>query len=115
MFLLRFESRGIVVLRAETNVQDGAVLHSDEGVPLTIGAHVTIGHSRAPCASPFAVAEVPSASGNDEAANLAAATWEAVFHAVNSAREEVNFSVEMTEESGCSKNVCYANGVETRK
>jgi carbonic anhydrase/acetyltransferase-like protein (isoleucine patch superfamily) len=27
-----------------SNVQDGAVLHTDEGVPLTIGANVTIGH-----------------------------------------------------------------------
>ncbi|MCR6666992.1 MAG: gamma carbonic anhydrase family protein [Methyloversatilis sp.] len=27
-----------------SNVQDGAVLHIDDGVPLTIGADVTIGH-----------------------------------------------------------------------
>ncbi|MDR3212440.1 MAG: gamma carbonic anhydrase family protein [Azoarcus sp.] len=27
-----------------TNVQDGAVLHNDEGVPLTIGSGVTVGH-----------------------------------------------------------------------
>lgn len=27
-----------------TNIQDGAVLHSDFGSPLTIGAHCTIGH-----------------------------------------------------------------------
>ncbi|MCK8787074.1 gamma carbonic anhydrase family protein [Roseomonas sp. NAR14] len=27
-----------------TNIQDGAVLHSDPGVPLTIGAGVTVGH-----------------------------------------------------------------------
>ena len=27
-----------------SNVQDGAVLHTDAGVPLTIGANVTIGH-----------------------------------------------------------------------
>lgn len=27
-----------------TNVQDGSVLHTDEGVPLTLGANVTIGH-----------------------------------------------------------------------
>lgn len=27
-----------------SNVQDGAVLHVDEGVPLNIGANVTIGH-----------------------------------------------------------------------
>ncbi|MEM9622300.1 MAG: gamma carbonic anhydrase family protein, partial [Pseudomonadota bacterium] len=26
------------------NVQDGAVLHTDPGFPLNIGAHVTIGH-----------------------------------------------------------------------
>jgi carbonic anhydrase/acetyltransferase-like protein (isoleucine patch superfamily) len=29
---------------ARTNIQDGAVLHSDSGVPLTIGADVTVGH-----------------------------------------------------------------------
>lgn len=27
-----------------TNIQDGSVLHSDMGAPLTIGAHVTVGH-----------------------------------------------------------------------
>ncbi|MBW7861145.1 MAG: gamma carbonic anhydrase family protein [Rhodocyclaceae bacterium] len=27
-----------------TNIQDGAILHNDAGVPLTIGAHVTVGH-----------------------------------------------------------------------
>ncbi|WP_342641261.1 gamma carbonic anhydrase family protein [Rhodoligotrophos ferricapiens] len=27
-----------------TNIQDNAVLHSDEGVPLTIGRNVTVGH-----------------------------------------------------------------------
>jgi len=27
-----------------TNVQDGSVLHTDPGVPLTLGANVTIGH-----------------------------------------------------------------------
>ena len=29
---------------ARTNIQDGAVLHSDRGSPLTIGADVTVGH-----------------------------------------------------------------------
>lgn len=28
----------------DTNVQDGAVLHADAGVPCTIGARVTVGH-----------------------------------------------------------------------
>src|SRR5688572_885216 len=28
-----------------TNVQDGSVLHCDTDVPMTIGAHVTIGHA----------------------------------------------------------------------
>ena len=28
----------------ESNVQDGAVLHADEGVPCTVGERVTIGH-----------------------------------------------------------------------
>lgn len=27
-----------------SNVQDGSVLHADEGMPLTIGEHVTVGH-----------------------------------------------------------------------
>lgn len=27
-----------------SNIQDGSVLHADEGVPLTIGRHVTVGH-----------------------------------------------------------------------
>ncbi|MCL2590389.1 MAG: gamma carbonic anhydrase family protein [Betaproteobacteria bacterium] len=27
-----------------TNIQDGTILHNDEGVPLTIGANVTVGH-----------------------------------------------------------------------
>ncbi|MGW2369745.1 gamma carbonic anhydrase family protein [Streptomyces sp. NPDC001667] len=29
----------------ETNVQDGAVLHSDPGYPLRVGARVTVGHN----------------------------------------------------------------------
>ena len=33
-----------IVIGARTNVQDGAVLHSDDGLPLTIGDDVTIGH-----------------------------------------------------------------------
>jgi carbonic anhydrase/acetyltransferase-like protein (isoleucine patch superfamily) len=33
-----------ITIGARTNVQDGAVLHSDPGFPLTIGAAVTIGH-----------------------------------------------------------------------
>lgn len=27
-----------------SNIQDGSVLHTDEGVPLTLGANVTVGH-----------------------------------------------------------------------
>lgn len=27
-----------------TNIQDGSVLHSDHGSPLTVGKHVTVGH-----------------------------------------------------------------------
>lgn len=27
-----------------TNIQDGSILHADAGVPLVIGAHVTVGH-----------------------------------------------------------------------
>jgi len=33
-----------IVLGARTNVQEGAMLHSDPGMPLTIGADCTIGH-----------------------------------------------------------------------
>ena len=33
-----------VHIGAETNIQDGAVLHCDPGFPLTIGKRVTIGH-----------------------------------------------------------------------
>ena len=33
-----------IVIGENTNVQDGSVLHTDEGVQLTIGAGVTIGH-----------------------------------------------------------------------
>lgn len=29
---------------ANTNIQDGSVLHTDEGIPMHIGADVTIGH-----------------------------------------------------------------------
>jgi carbonic anhydrase/acetyltransferase-like protein (isoleucine patch superfamily) len=41
--VLRADNSAITI-GAETNVQDGSVLHSDEGVPLTIGERVTIGH-----------------------------------------------------------------------
>jgi carbonic anhydrase/acetyltransferase-like protein (isoleucine patch superfamily) len=34
----------MITIGARTNVQEGAVMHSDAGVPLTIGANVTIGH-----------------------------------------------------------------------
>jgi carbonic anhydrase/acetyltransferase-like protein (isoleucine patch superfamily) len=33
-----------IIVGEDSNIQDGAVCHSDEGVPLTIGARVTIGH-----------------------------------------------------------------------
>jgi carbonic anhydrase/acetyltransferase-like protein (isoleucine patch superfamily) len=33
-----------ISIGARTNIQDGAVLHSDAGVPLTVGADCTIGH-----------------------------------------------------------------------
>ena len=36
--------RDSIVIGAETNVQDGAVLHCDPGLPLRIGARVSIGH-----------------------------------------------------------------------
>jgi carbonic anhydrase/acetyltransferase-like protein (isoleucine patch superfamily) len=33
-----------ITIGADSNVQDGAVIHVDPGVPCTIGARVTIGH-----------------------------------------------------------------------
>lgn len=33
-----------IVIGEGSNVQDGSVLHTDDGSPLTIGANVTIGH-----------------------------------------------------------------------
>ncbi len=33
-----------ITLGTRSNVQDGAVLHTDEGIPLLIGAAVTVGH-----------------------------------------------------------------------
>lgn len=36
--------RDAITVGAETNVQDGAVLHCDPGLPCIIGARVTIGH-----------------------------------------------------------------------
>jgi len=34
-----------IAVGAETNIQDNAVLHADEGVPCTVGRRVTIGHA----------------------------------------------------------------------
>ena len=34
----------IIAIGARSNVQDGAVLHTDEGIPLDVGPGVTIGH-----------------------------------------------------------------------
>ena len=34
----------LITIGADSNVQDGSVLHTDEGIPLTIGRGVTIGH-----------------------------------------------------------------------
>ncbi|MEO0998407.1 MAG: gamma carbonic anhydrase family protein, partial [Pseudomonadota bacterium] len=33
-----------IAIGPESNVQDGAVLHTDAGIPLTVGARVTVGH-----------------------------------------------------------------------
>ena len=33
-----------IVIGDDTNIQDGSILHNDDGVPLTIGSHVTVGH-----------------------------------------------------------------------
>jgi carbonic anhydrase/acetyltransferase-like protein (isoleucine patch superfamily) len=34
----------VIAIGAESNVQDGAVLHTDPGLPMRIGARVAIGH-----------------------------------------------------------------------
>ncbi len=33
-----------IAIGAGSNIQDGSVLHADDGVPLTLGANVTVGH-----------------------------------------------------------------------
>ncbi len=33
-----------IIIGERTNIQDGSVLHTDPGAPLTIGADVTVGH-----------------------------------------------------------------------
>ncbi len=33
-----------IAIGARTNIQEGAMLHSDPGAPLTVGAEVTVGH-----------------------------------------------------------------------
>jgi len=34
----------VITIGERTNIQDGAVIHADKGVPCTIGSDVTIGH-----------------------------------------------------------------------
>lgn len=34
----------VITIGENTNIQDGAVLHTDAGIKLTIGANVTVGH-----------------------------------------------------------------------
>ncbi|MDX5299536.1 MAG: gamma carbonic anhydrase family protein [Gammaproteobacteria bacterium] len=34
----------LIVIGPETNVQDAAILHTDPGIPLTLGRGVTVGH-----------------------------------------------------------------------
>jgi carbonic anhydrase/acetyltransferase-like protein (isoleucine patch superfamily) len=36
---------GLIHIGSETNIQENCALHLDEGVPLTIGDRVTVGHS----------------------------------------------------------------------
>jgi len=33
-----------ITIGENTNIQDGSVLHTDEGIPMNIGANVTVGH-----------------------------------------------------------------------
>ncbi len=41
--VLRGDNEPIVIGR-DSNIQDGSVLHNDEGIPLTVGEGVTVGH-----------------------------------------------------------------------
>ncbi|MDO6384973.1 gamma carbonic anhydrase family protein [Uliginosibacterium sp. 31-12] len=41
--ILRGDNEPITV-GANSNIQDGAILHTDEGIPLTIGENVSVGH-----------------------------------------------------------------------
>jgi carbonic anhydrase/acetyltransferase-like protein (isoleucine patch superfamily) len=34
----------LITIGRGTNIQDTSVLHTDAGIPLTLGAHVTVGH-----------------------------------------------------------------------
>lgn len=34
----------VITIGARTNIQDGSVLHTDSGLPMTIGRDVTVGH-----------------------------------------------------------------------
>lgn len=34
----------LITLGQGCNIQDGSILHTDPGLPLTVGAHVTVGH-----------------------------------------------------------------------
>ena len=44
MAVIRCDS-DVITIGDESNVQDGCVIHVDEGVPVTIGKRVAIGHS----------------------------------------------------------------------
>lgn len=33
-----------ITIGANTNIQDGSVLHTDEGIPMTLGSNITVGH-----------------------------------------------------------------------
>lgn len=33
-----------IIIGDHSNIQDGAILHTDTGIPLVIGSHVTVGH-----------------------------------------------------------------------
>lgn len=34
----------IITIHQDTNIQDGVIMHADEGVPATVGSGVTVGH-----------------------------------------------------------------------
>ena len=39
----------LITIGENSNIQDGSVLHTDGGIPLTVGRNVTVGHKKSCC------------------------------------------------------------------